>query len=249
MRKIDLFGIFTAGLLLTSCLGDGNTGLTLASQPGVVEVEPTKVIYMKGNVVITSDDLQKENLSNGECVLVDYSVDFGSSGSSGDSEQPIVAVIKPIIPVDNWPLTNVLTDTVLPINQEFLISTLQKKCAYIKGQFFLFAEASGHTTTQVDTFALSYNPAQNIVPDKDGKRIYDFYLRAAVKDNAGTGTGSSMILPNAFNIEHFVDSVGNKGEEPVYFRVNYASSFNKDTTQVYWKASDTFTIPDKDGNL
>lgn len=246
MRKIHLCGFLIAGVWLTSCLGDGGGNLTLSSQPGVVEIEPTKVIYMKGNVVITSEELQKESLDNGECVLVDYTVDFTTAENS-NSGTPLVytAVIKPITHVNNWPLFDMLTDTVKPITNEFLISTIQQKFGYIRGQFFLFAEASGHTTSQVDTFALSYNPMQKVEPDKDGNLIYDLYLRAAVKEDTGSGTGNSMILPNAFNIESFVNKVGQNGNAEVKFRINYVSSFNKDSTGVFWKPSEPFTIPKK----
>ena len=86
MRKTVLYGIWAFCLvMLSSCLGDPATQLTMANQAGVVVTGygPGKAVYTKGDVVVSSDDFQKANVENGECILFDYSIDYGTANNMG----------------------------------------------------------------------------------------------------------------------------------------------------------------------
>lgn len=249
MRTIGLYSLFAASVAFTSCLGDGSTGLTMVNQPGVVQLDPTKVVCIKGGDMISSADFQKSNYEDGDCLLLDYSIDFGAGENSnkGGANGFYTAEIftQSIIEVNNWPLYNTLTDTTKILDDELIVSAVQGRCAYIKGQFFMFTDFTDHPVNQVDSFSLSYNPKQEITAEgKD--RVYELYLRV-VKKGTGSGEASSLLIPNAFHIEDFVKEAKKTenalGLEVLNFKVNYTSGFNKDTTECVWKASNLFTIP------
>lgn len=245
MSRSILYGILTFCMVVfVSCLGDPATSLTMANQVGVVatNVGPGKAVYVKGGDVISSEDFQQANVEEGECILFDYSVDYGAAENvdGGVNNGYITATIyeNTISEVNQWNLFNTL-DTVSVEDNELLISSLQSRSAYIKGRLFLFTEIKNHQVEQQDSFALAYNPLQAI----DDDQIYTLYLRAFLKEEVETENGQSMIIPCAFDIHDFVDKIAKESSsQEVKFRINYTSAFGKDSLSVVWKSSDIFTI-------
>lgn len=243
MKKKVVYSVFALCLLiLSSCLGDPATSLTLANQAGVVSTQPLKVIYVKGGDVISSEEFQKANVDNGECVLVDYSIDMGLAPNTQDgvTYKPATIYENVLYEVPQWVMFNSLGDTVQPVKNELTLSQLQTRFAYIQGRLFLFPEIANHQTTQIDSFSLSYNPAQQIGEDK----IYDLYLRS-IKLFADTLKKQTLIIPCAFDIQKFINSaqaVEASGQQVVKVRLNYVSAFNKDTTKLMWKSIDNINI-------
>jgi hypothetical protein len=108
----------------------------------------------------------------------------------------------------------------------------------IKGNLFLFTEIKNHDVNQRDSFALSYDPLQRLDADK----VYSLYLRS-FSLNEPSQTSQTMIVPCAFDIKDFVNTVSVKnGTDEVKFRINYVSTFGKDSLSIVWKSSDIFTI-------
>ena len=244
MKKGVLYGVWVFWLLmLSSCLGDPATQLTMTNQAGVVVTGygPGKAVYTKGDMVVSSADFQKANVENGECILFDYSIDYGSMNSMGVGTDTsyIEAVIyeNTIYEVDRWNFYDTLTDTSVVVKNEQLLSSLQARSAYIRGNLFLFAEMSDHPVGQLDSFSLSYDPDRIL----DDDRIYNLYLRT-IRMKADTVRGESMIIPCAFNIEALVDEAKKDNASELKFRVNYAASFGKDSVSINWKSSDIYTI-------
>lgn len=245
MRKTILYGVCVFCLVvLNACLGDPATQLTMANQAGVVVTGygPGKAVYTKGDVVISSEDFQKANVEDGECILFDYSVDYGLANNmeTGTDNAYIEAVIyeNTISEVGRWGFFSTLTDTASVNVNEQLLSSLQARSAYIRGNLFLFADMSNHPENQVDSFSLSYNPDQFLGDDK----VYNLYLRTIRTEADMVTKGESMIIPCAFNIEDLVKEAKKNAFEELKFRINYAYSFGKDSSSVNWRSSDVFTI-------
>lgn len=247
MKKIVIYGLSVMGLLLTSCLGDPATSLTMALQPAVVQLEPVKVLCVKGGDKISSTDFQKKSVADGECFLVDYSIDMGAAENAegGKANGYYTAIIGPYTNVSKWPLFTNLTDTLGVEPNELSVSVVHDRRAYIQGEFFLFTDLAGHLESQVDSFSLSYNPDQAMVGDS---RIYDLYLRVMKVKEGQEQTEATLFTANAFHLEDFVNEASAKetpdkdGKRTVNFRINYVSGFNSDTTQCIWKSSNVFTI-------
>jgi len=139
--------------------------------------------------------------------------------------------------VNRWNFYNTLTDTSIVAKDELLLSSLQARSAYIRGNLFLFTEISNHPANQVDSFSLSYNSDKLLGDDN----IYSLYLRT-IRIKADTTRGEAMIIPCAFNIEDLVKKAEKNHSDELKFRINYAYSFGKDSASINWKSSDVFTI-------
>ncbi|CDD14182.1 hypothetical protein HMPREF1078_03048 [Parabacteroides merdae CL09T00C40] len=244
MRKTVLYGVLAFCLVvLNSCLGDPATQLTMANQAGVVVTGygPGKAIYTKGDVVVSSEDFQNANVENGECILFDYSIDYGVANNMGagtdTSYTEAIIYENTISEVNRWNFYNTLTDTSIVAKDELLLSSLQARSAYIRGNLFLFTEISNHPANQVDSFSLSYNSDKLLGDDN----IYSLYLRT-IRIKADTTRGEAMIIPCAFNIEDLVKKAEKNHSDELKFRINYAYSFGKDSASINWKSSDVFTI-------
>lgn len=234
-------------LAFGSCLGDTATQLTMANQMGVVTTRlPSagKAVYVKGGEVISSEDFQTANVADGQCVLFDYSIDYGAAENAdgGASTGYLTATIydNTITTVDRWPLHGVPADTSRALPGELPLSNLQARTAYIHGMLFLFAVIANHPTVQRDSFVLSCNAQQSVGADG----VHEFYLRAVRTVAAPDSVrGNSLIVPCAFRIGNFVDSVAQaNGAEKVSFRINYARSFGPDSLTVNFGATEPLTV-------
>lgn len=243
MKKNLLYVIFAVTIsALSSCLGDPATSLTLANQAGVISTTPLKSIYVKGGDIISSSDFQTETYEEGECILFDYAIDMNQGPITQDGVSYRTATIynKTIKTINQWPIKNELGDTITPTPNELSLSLVQSRFSYIKGKLFLFTEIANHQTSQIDSFALSYNPTQQLGSDV----TYDLYLHT-IRQKTDSSTGSTMIIPCAFDIQSFVSnaiSKDNNNTKQIKFKINYVSGFDKDTTKCVWKSSDIFTI-------
>lgn len=243
MKKMVLYGAFSGCLLLlSSCLGDPATSLTLTNQTGVVGLKPFKVVYVKGGQVVSSDDFQKAPVDEGECILFDYAIDPSAPENTEGAEAYKSATIyeNTITEVFQWPVLNALGDTVVPVKNELTLSLVQQRYSYIKGKLFLFTEMNGHKPAQLDSFSLSYNLGQSL----NNRNEYDLYLRT-IQLKGDTVAGKSMVIPCAFDLEDFIAKAKTSQEgnvDVVRFRINYVSGFNKDTTARVWASSEVVTV-------
>jgi hypothetical protein len=229
---------------MTSCLGDPATNFTINNAAGVIGTNSSgnKVIYVKGGDAISSEDFQSTSMANGDCVLFDYAIDMASNENinNGEANGYLTATIytNTMSDVSKWETSSVLTDTAKVIPCEQTISTIQTRTAYIQDNLFIFTEMSKHSSASVDSFSLSFNPAQKLGDDN----VYNLYLRSVSLDTTIVGT-STMIVPVAFDIKSLVNSSAahTTDNEALKFRINYLSSIGKDSTCV-WKKTDVFTL-------
>ena len=133
---------------------DGNPDV-YKRQVVVTGYGPGKAIYTKGDVVVSSEDFQNANVENGECILFDYSIDYGVANNMGagtdTSYTEAIIYENTISEVNRWNFYNTLTDTSIVAKDELLLSSLQARSAYIRGNLFLFTEISNHPANQVDS--------------------------------------------------------------------------------------------------
>lgn len=243
MKKISLFCLFSIALmLLSSCLGDSATSFTMSNAAGVVDYTEggVKLIHVKGGEAVSSKEFQQVQIDDGTCILFDYSIDYGSGDNvdKGKEKGYMTATIyeNTIWEVPQFPMAGQLVDTTAVLDREMSVYGMQERFAYIEGKLFLYLELTNHTAMQVDSFSLSYNPAQQL----DKENVYDLYLRAINKEKNEGDESRNMLVPCSFDIKDFVDQ--SIKDKTVKFRVNYVSGFNSDTTACKWKATEIFTI-------
>lgn len=242
-RRKRQAGYTVLGLLaiwLTSCMGDGANEITY-NRLGVVQTQPWKCIFTSDGYMISSSDFDsRQDVKEGDCCLVDYRTNFSEELGNGVYQAKILKYDSII----GWPLFPTLIDTALVLDGEQTITIQAGRTTYIQGHLFLFTQHNAHLTNQKDNFNLSYDPKQVVEADENGKRIYELFLRVTKEGGEEPGQ-SSLVLPNAFSIQKFIEEAGaaekEVGQSELLFKVNYTQRFNEDTTACIW-AADTVAI-------
>ena len=80
----------------------------------------------------------------------------------------------------------------------------------------------------------------------DGRKVYDLYLRATVSD-PGENVEANYSYTDVFDLNQFLSRATqiarSEGDERIYIRLNYANSFNADTTEVTYKQAEVAAYP------
>lgn len=230
--------------LLTACMGDP-AGTVNYHRVGVVRENPMRCIYTtddQGNIFIVSsaDFENRSDVRDGDCCLVDFKTNFSETLAEGVYDAEIYQYDSVAV----WPVHAELTDTTVVLEDERLVTLDFKKSVYLEGCFFLQARHTNHQEDQKDIYHLSYDPERPAEETEKGESIYDLYLR--VTWEPGTGDSTSWVSTTAFTIDSFLEHTraieSGKGKDRVNFRINYADSFNADTTACVWAATDVFTL-------
>lgn len=250
MKKRELYCIFAVcSLILSSCLGDTNTRITVGEQEAVYQTRPTSGFYVNKGRFLYGSNLGVSG-DNGDCFLIEYSFDSSSPELQETDSLSIELLGNPRY-VDLWPLDNRMTDTLIVLDNEVLTESILGRKPYINGRLFLW---TNHTElqNQVDSFMISYNPEQPYTT-VNNSRIYNLYLRAVkiVEEEGGEegaeetvteGTKVRVLRTNAFNLEEFINTVSQTeeqlGGDTLRVAINYVSAYNKDTTACLWSATE-----------
>jgi hypothetical protein len=235
MKKYRSLYVFLPLLLsfITSCLSEDGQKISLGNYPGVVvkRNDSTK-IYLKGHDVVYSPQANV-NVDNGDCVILDFSLDYGKpeNSDSGKVKGYLTIDISRITPVPSQSIHSVLTDTSAVLPNEHTLSSVQERNAFILNRFFLYTEHRSDTLPL--SFNLSYDPNQARTD-----QTYDLFLRVSKIMDAASGAQPN-IQYNAFDLTDLC----RKETDSLFFRINYIQSFNKDSTQRNWSVTPVYRFP------
>lgn len=236
MRKKDLYWVFAVCfIMLSSCLGDSNTRITVGLQEAVYQVRPSRGLVLNGGRLIYSSSINSLRADAGDCFMVEYSFD-SSSPELQDSDSLSVELLGEPKVVPLWTLEGtVKSDTLL--RDEQYITKIGERKPYIKGRLFLWPQLN-EPESQRDSFVMHYDSV-NMYTTADGFRTYNLYLRAIRKSDIPEKADSvSVIHTEAFDIERFFNKAlemetANQSKK-LTIAVNYVAKPNKDTTAVEW---------------
>jgi hypothetical protein len=234
MNKNALFGVLFVlfSSFVTSCLREGGQKVLMGNYPGVtVKRNDSVKIHLKGNDVVYSPRINS-NVEDGDCVIIDFSLDYGipENSDSGVAKGFLTVDISNIEFVPGHDLQSELTDTVTILPGEHTIAAVQQRNVFILNQFFLFTEHPADTLPL--RFELSYDPYQ-AVTDK----VYDLFLRVTkIEESASAPQPKTQY--NAFNLTDLTNRI----TDSVIFRINYARGFNRDSTQINWAVTPTYSF-------
>lgn len=235
-------------MMLTSCLGDGDNKYSLSYQPGVMRYDMQSFhnvmdVYGGTGTIYNPlfDDATKFD-SDG-CYMVSFSLDYGipenSNANVAANGYYTVDLTANAIKVSSSYGVPYVTDTTkLLANEQPISHPYGGGFAYQSGYLFLVSYIT-QLTDQKTTWELSYDESlESMVVDGD-QHIYDLYLRANIVQE-GTTPSVDANVPNAYQIESFMDRINSKelaaGKSSYYLRVNYISAI-KDSIAT-WKQSD-----------
>jgi len=237
MRSITIYCLpaLLALSLITSCLGDSGQKISLGSYPGVVvKRNDSAYIYLKGNDVIYSSRNINANVDDGDCVIVDFTVDFAQSenADSGLLKGFLTVEVSRLTPVAQHPLLSSPSDTSLALAYEHRLSAIQERNAFVAGRFFLFTEHPSTDSLPLN-FSLEYDPQQ-----APADKVYDLFLRLSYDPEDATAAQLKTQF-NAFDLE----PLSRQETDSLRFRIHYIQSFSKDSVQLSWASTPVLRFP------
>lgn len=240
MRKKDLYWVFAVCfIMLSSCLGDSNTRITVGQQEAVYQVRPSRGLVLTGGRLIYSSSINSLRADAGDCFMVEYSFDSSSPELQNSDSLSVELLGEPTeVPLSTLEGT-VYSDTLL--TDEQYIAKIGTRTPYIKGRLFLWPEIK-EPVNQRDSFVMHYDSVK-LYTTVEGYRTYNLYLRAIRKSEIPENADSvSVVHTEAFDIESFFNKAleietANQSKK-LNIAINYVAKPNKDTTAVEWSTLD-----------
>ncbi|MDR1981316.1 MAG: hypothetical protein LBQ39_06845 [Tannerellaceae bacterium] len=229
-------------LLLGSCLAESSQKLRVGNQPGVVETasNDSVFIHMRDYKVYASKF--SGNVENGDCGLVNFDIDFGSPENADSGKIKGFRTVS-VIKFDTVPRHTLLTaaaleltDSSIVVPNEQLVSSLEQRNTLVGDVYFLFSVHSRQDSLPLH-FNLSYNPDYAPPRNEQNQPVYDLFYRVIKEVGASPQPTAPTKYYNAFDLKQLIDAT--QGDS-LFFRIRYARSYNKDTTQINWASSDVY---------
>jgi hypothetical protein len=235
-----------AVIFVTSCLGDSNQKITIANQPGVAMKSSNEVkIQLKDSIFIYSSQLS--GVDNGDCLLLKYNLDY-SLGANSDSGRQAGFFTVDLIEASGVPLYMLQNelDTATMFKSERLIREIRKGYAYILDRLFLYTIHPVDSFQLQNLFELAYN-AKKEPSGVDGNNnpVHNLYLRIFKNPDAEEQKTSApdRLFINAFNLSDIAAKERAAGKDSLFLKINYISSFSRDTSSITEWASIQYAIP------
>ena len=236
MRKKDLYWVFAVCfIMLSSCLGDSNTRITVGEQEAVYQVRPSRGLVLSGGRLIYSSSINSLRVDAGDCFMVQYSFDT-SNPELQKTDSLSVELLGEPTEVPLWTVEGTVPSDTLLTDEQY-IAKIGTRTPYIKGRLFLWPQLN-EPESQRDSFVMHYDSV-NLYKTTDGFRTYNLYLRAIRKSEIPADADSTLVPhTEAFDIESFFNKAlemetANQSKT-LTIAVNYVAKPNKDTTGVEW---------------
>lgn len=234
-------------VLFTSCL-DGGSNEVQGPASGIMvrnmNVGGRMMLNTGGAMLYIAELDNEETYPVNTCVGVNVLIDYSSDANVAASQQNYLVASLTQTPdvIDQWRGTYA-TDTVNLMEHEVLLTAARAASNYqnyVNG-WLILASSVRASSSQLRTMEwfMSY-PAQWQAVTVQGKRCYDFYLRATMEGTDATGATVTSV-PNAYNVKTAIDQINSiekaEGNEVYYLRFKYATdTLNNQITA--WKVTD-----------
>lgn len=236
MKKLKALGLaaIAAGMFsLTSCLdGGSNTQSGMALGYANFNMNAGRIVVEDDFGSVVSADAFNTQLNGGEYVAFAYSVDWDEQTSDKYTFVTVSALEK---------FTEVYTqgfvaDTVallpneLPV-QKLTIQMFSPEYAFTANNHIFMSVYHQNVPSDMETrYQFSYDSGKEPVV-VEGKRVYDFYLRAT-KDKEGDKVKADTPFTNVYDLSQFLSRVRPiekaAGKTSVNIRVNYINEVGED---------------------
>lgn len=248
MKKLSYYlaAVFSTVTLLTSCLGE-STNVSDITVSGVVFSNPKaglKTMIDAGTAYVYIPNLlEVGNYQENTCIGANIHIDYNSAENSNwGSVGYLTATLNGTPEVfSQWratPITSAV-DTAGVLENEIPLSFAFQQSAYsnyVRG-WMIFSSGVKIGSKQTLEWFMKY-PQELQAVEYNGKRCYNFYIRAAATgDNTGA-SGQSVI--NAWYVKTALDriDVAEKaaGNQSYYLKFNYVTSIDAATNKLTWKS-------------
>lgn len=254
MRKFSLCSLVAAFLvLLTSCLGDGNSSQTMSfSTVGVVTLSSKtgKIIVRTSNAGDIYNEAFGKSFVPGDCLQLNCSYDSSNPNNANDyaNGYMYVTLTSEPVSVDKGTFRPTATDTTQLVDpNEFVLEDAIKgdnSVAYAGGYLFMTSTYQG-LTNQQNEWQLYYDMNQKPL-EQSGINTYTFVLRAVKKADGKSPKGLQGDL-NAYQAKSVLDQLNSKeyanGKDRFRVRFRYLKSIGEKDSTLTWAYSKELDYP------
>lgn len=246
MKKLILGSLLAVGtLFITSCLDGGSNEQSGMAYGVIGHSEKTYQTIIKSTFgpCYSPNIANDPNISPNDCCAFSFSIDYDLPENSNEA---VVAngyytvAVTQYSPVDRYQVAPYLTDTATILQDEMTVNSVDfSGLALVEDMIFIPTYHEGVLQDQKQRFELSYDSNQE--PESiGGENVYNLYLRV-VKTADGKGATQSVGMLNAFNIEYFLSSFGQKekaaGNKVLGFKFNFAKEIDEEKAEIKWATS------------
>lgn len=227
-----------------SCMGESGTIVKFGSQAGVVRLADGKQIHLRNGMTLEAQELDTLAVKDADCCLVDFQINYDTQT---DTLQGIWhtdwLIYKPVPKWKQLMLTE--PDTMIRADEHFLDFDIPKG-GFVSNHLFLYMEYGSHYQTQVDSFRMSFLPAEGLVYTADSSRkVYRLYLRSFGSIAEKDSVTEQKVLPQAFDLTDFVEwakTSPERTDDTIRFQVVYPKQFNSNYPGFVWNASEVYSV-------
>lgn len=255
MKKLKVLGLaaIAAGMFsLTSCLdGGGNTSSGMALGYAVYSMDAGGIVVKDDFGSVVTSSTFNTQLSGGEYIAYAYSVDWDAQTSNKYTVATVSALEKysEVYAQGSITDTTALLSNELPV-QKLMIQMYSTDYAFTANNHIFMSVYHENVPSDMKTqYDFSYNSSADPVV-VEGKRVYDFYLRA-MKVADGDKVKADNPFTNVYDLSQFLSrtrpvekAAGNKS---VNIRINYVNEVGEDYSSSKMGKSDviSFIIPEE----
>ena len=255
MKKLKVLGLaaIAAGMFsLTSCLdGGGNTSSGMALGYAAYSMDAGGIVVKDDFGSVVASSAFNAQLSGGEYVAYAYSVDWDAQTSNKYTVATVSALDKfaEVYTQGSITDTTVLLPNELPV-QKLMVQMFSSDYAFTANNHIFMSVYHKNVHSDMKTqYEFSYDSSADPVV-VEGKRVYDFYLRA-IKVADGNKVETDTPFTNAYDLSQFLSRMRPvekaAGNTSVNIRINYINEVGEDFSSSKKGQSDiiSFIIPEE----
>ena len=254
MKKCSMWAVAALSAMMvmfTSCLNGGTnevSGWTSGVMTRNMNAGGVMMLNTGGAMLYVPELDNEDTYPANTCLGVNFMIDYSSDANAAASQQNylVASLLQTPEVIEQWRAT-FATDTVNLMDNEILLTSAYAASNYqnyVNG-WLILASSVRASSSQLRTMEwyMSY-PAQLQAVDYQGKRCYDFYVRATMEGTDETGATVTAV-PNAYNVKTAIDQINSiekaEGNELFYIRFKYATdTLNNQITE--WKMTDPMAM-------
>lgn len=246
MKKFTYYvaAALSAVTMMTSCLGESTnqTDLTISGIVFANAQAGLKTMIDAGSAYIYIPNLSSAgNFAENSCIGASIHIDYNSAENAnwGSTGYLTASLNDTPIAIDQWratPITSA-TDTAGVLEDEIPLTYVFQQSSYsnyVRG-WMIFSSGAKISSKQNVEWSIKY-PSDLQVQEVNGKRCYNFYIRATASGDNNGATGQSVI--NAWYVENAVKRINQieeaAGNQSYYLKLNYVSSIDSETGKPTW---------------
>lgn len=252
MKKLFLCGaLAVSALFMTSCLGEGSNEISDWSYGVISNSDKTYKTIIKSNrygPLYSQEIASNASILPRQCCFFSFTLNRdlpeNSSEAFAANGYYTISSLDGYIDITRYTAVSHLTDTTTLLPEELTVSSIDlSRTGMVDNIIFLPTNHEGFMQDQKQRFEISYDANQEPEQMSEGS-VYELVLRVIKTDEGKSPSGIASLI-NAFDISHFITTLGQKeksaGSKELKFRFKYIKKIDEENNSKEWKFSEVIT--------